>query len=91
MGEQSGGTTQNETMSTYYTINGKNPKKTAANLYTGKFTVRQNKSGTDNFVLKARSYINGIASPIRTVHFRIVEVQGNYRDVNKISTEASAT
>ena len=91
VGEQAGGLEQNQTMYTYYTLNGKDPKRTKANLYTGPFTVRQNKSGGDNYILKARSYINGIASPVRRVDFRIVDDQVNANKVNKITTEASAT
>jgi len=85
-------------MYTYYTLNGKDPKRTKANLYTGAFTVRQNKSGGDNYILKARSYINGIASPVRRVDFRIMSVrsdpyqsQNSYKNVNRLSTDASAT
>jgi len=97
-GEQSGGLTQNETMYTYYTLNGKAPKRTKANLYTGPFTVRQNKTGGDNVVLKARTYINGIASPVRRVDFRLMNVRSDpysshntYKSVNRKSTDASAT
>lgn len=91
VGEPSGGLTQNETMYTYYTLNGKDPKRTKAYLYTGPFTVRQNKSGGDNFILKARTYINGISSPIRTVEFRIVDDKENSDLVNKLTLEAQAT
>lgn len=97
-GEQPGGLSQNETMYTYYTLNGKNPNRTKAELYTGPFTVRQNKSGGDNYVLKVRSYINGIASPVRRVDFRIVnsrsdpyQSQNNNLNVNRLSNDASAT
>ena len=90
VGEQSGGLTQNETMYTYYTLNGKNPIKTKANLYTGSFTVRQTKSGSDNYILKARSYINGAASPVRRVDFRIVNSRKgqDYRNVNQLTSDA---
>ncbi len=91
VGEQDGGLSKNETMYTYYTLNGKDPKRTSAQLYTGSFTVRQNKSGGDNYILKARSYINGIASPVRRVDFRITELQWAYRDVNKLTPDASAS
>ena len=93
VGEQDGGLIQNETMYTYYTINGKDPKRTKANLYTGPFTVRQNKSGGDNYILKARSYINGIASPVRRVDFRIVASRKGQDElqVNQLTTDASAT
>jgi hypothetical protein len=91
VGEQSGGLEQNQTMYTYYTLNGKDPKRTKANLYTGPFTVRQNKSGGDNYTLKTRSYINGIASPVRTVEFRIAELQSGNKQVNKLTIDASAS
>ena len=91
IGEPSGGLSQNETMYTYYTLNGKDPKRTSAQLYTGPFTVRQNKSGGDNYILKARSYINGIASPVRRVDFRIAELRWSYKDVNKLTPDASAS
>ena len=91
VGEQPGGLQQNSTMYTYYTLNGKSPKRTKANLYTGPFTVRQNKSGGDNYVLKTRSYINGIASNVRRVDFRIVELKSGNKQVNKLTTDASAT
>ena len=98
VGEQSGGLEKNATMYTYYTLNGKNPNRTKANLYTGPFTVRQNKSGGDNIILKTRSYINGVASPVRRVDFRIMSVrsdpyqsQNNNLNVNRLSTDASAS
>jgi hypothetical protein len=89
-GEQPGGLEQNATMYTYYTLNGKDPSRTKAELYTGPFTVRQNKSGGDNYVLKTRSYINGIASPVRRVDFRIVELKSGNKQVNKLTIDASA-
>lgn len=91
VGEQDTGIVKNETMYTYYTLNGKNPNRTKANLYTGPFTVRQNKSGGDNYVLKVRSYINGIASPVRRVDFRIVDLKSGNKQVNKLTIDASAT
>jgi hypothetical protein len=90
-GEQDTGIVQNETMYTYYTLNGKDPSRTKAQLYTGPFTVRQNKSGGDNYVLKTRSYINGIASPVRRVDFRIVDLKSGNKQVNKLTIDASAT
>ena len=90
VGEQDGGLIQNETMYTYYTLNGKDPKRTKANLYTGPFTVRQNKSGGDNYVLKTRSYINGIASKVRRVDFRIADLKSGNKQVNKLTIDAGA-
>ena len=82
-GEQPGDTLQNGEAYIYYTLNGKDPRQTKANLYTGSFRVNQNASGTDNYILKARTYINGISSVVRKVEFRIVGNQGNYKDVNR--------
>lgn len=61
----------NQKLETYYTINGKAPTRTKANLYTGPFTVRRNESGSDNFILKVCSYCNGLKSEVRTVEFRV--------------------
>jgi len=91
VGEQPGSLTQNETMYTYYTVNGKDPKRTKANLYTGPFTVRQDKSGCDNYILKVRSYIHGISSKVKTVDFRIVGIQIDQNKINKLTREASST
>lgn len=66
---------------TFYTVNGKNPRKTASNLYTGSFTVRRNLAGTDNVILKARTYVNGLESEVRTVEFRIIKNKDNQRSV----------
>ena len=97
VGEQDTGIVKNETMYTYYTLNGKDPKRTKSNLYTGAFSVRQNKSGGDNYVLKTKSYINGIASPVRRVDFRIMSVrsdpyqsQNSYKNVNRLTSDAGA-
>lgn len=56
---------------TYYTLNGKNPKRTKSNLYTGRFFLRRNTSGSDNTILKARTYRAGQWSEVRTVEIRI--------------------
>ena len=56
---------------TYYTLNGKNPKRTKSNLYTVPFVLRRNTSGSDNIILKARTYRAGQWSEIRKVEFRI--------------------
>lgn len=56
---------------TYYTVNGKDPSRTKSNLYTGAFIVKHNKSGSDNFVLKARTYCQGKESPVMKVEFKI--------------------
>ncbi len=56
---------------TYYTINGKNPKRTKSNLYIGAFTLRRNESGTDNLILKVRTYYQGKWSKVFKTEFRI--------------------
>jgi len=70
-------TQMNRRSETYYTINGKDPVRTKANIYTGAFTVRQNLSGSDNIVLKARTYCQGAASEVMTVEFRILRSDTN--------------
>ncbi len=83
-GEQPGNLIHNQLAYVYYTLNGKDPRQTKANLYTKAFSVRQNASGTDNYILKARVYINGVSSVVRKIEFRIANNQGRYRDVNRI-------
>ncbi len=56
---------------TYYTLNGKNPKRTKSNLYTGAFTLRRNESGSDNVILKVRTYYQGKWSEVFKTEFRI--------------------
>lgn len=55
----------------YYTLNGKNPVRTKAYLYTGPFTLSDNKSGSDNTIIKARAYKNGLWSDIAKVELII--------------------
>ena len=55
----------------YYTLNGKNPTRTKAYLYTGPFTLSDNKSGSDNTIVKARAYLNGIWSDVAKIELRI--------------------
>lgn len=66
-----------KTAETYYTVNGKDPVRTKANLYTGKFLIKRNESGGDNTILKARTYVNGQASPVMKVEFRIIRPNEN--------------
>jgi len=56
---------------TYYTLNGKNPKRTKSNLYIGPFIIRRNESGSDNVVLKVRTYYKGNWSKVFKTEFRI--------------------
>ena len=62
---------------TYYTLNGKDPTRTKANLYTGAFTVRRNMSGTDNTIIKAKTYVQGKESEVMKSEFRIIRPRGN--------------
>jgi len=58
---------------TWYTWNGKNPVQTRARLYYNEsFWITENKSGSDNTVLKVKTYYNGVASDIAQAQFRIV-------------------
>lgn len=57
---------------TYYTLNGKDPVRTKANLYTGAFTLRRNMSGTDNTIVKARTFVRGKESPVMKSEIRII-------------------
>jgi hypothetical protein len=82
VGQPTGGIAgQNELAYTYYTLNGKDPKQTKANLYLAPFVVRRNASGIDNYILKTRTYINGISSKVRKVEFRIVRRIQDYQQV----------
>lgn len=55
-----------------YTLNGKNPTL-GSTVYTGPFVLRQNGNGhgSDNTILKVKSYVNGVASAITKVEFRL--------------------
>ncbi len=61
----------------YYTTNGKDPVRTKSNLYIGKFTIKRNESGTDSTILKARTYVQGKASEVIKVEFRIIRPDEN--------------
>jgi len=63
-GQPFNGKTIGGNLEIYYTLNGKNPTRTKAYLYTGPFTLSDNKSGSDNTIVKARSYKNGIWSDV---------------------------
>ena len=58
----------------YYTLNGKDPKRSKNYLYTGgDILIRRNLTGSDKTTLKVRTYIRGRISPVMTVQFRIVK------------------
>lgn len=69
----------NLTAETYYTVNGKDPKRTKANLYTGSVLIRRNLSGSDNTIIKARTYYLGKWSKVKKVEIRIT--RNNKREV----------
>lgn len=59
----------------YYTLNGKNPTLGSATLAVGDtVTVRSNGNGfgSDNTIIKARSYLNGVPSEIAKIEIKIV-------------------
>ena len=55
----------------YYTLNGKNPSRTKVYLYTGPFTLSDNKSGSGNTIVKARAYKNGLWSDVSKIELII--------------------
>jgi hypothetical protein len=62
---------------TYYTVNGKDPSRTKANLYTGHFVIKRNLSGTDNIILKTKTYVQGQESKTRKIELRIIRRRPN--------------
>ncbi|MCK5763848.1 MAG: hypothetical protein KAH05_06995 [Clostridiales bacterium] len=70
-GKPFNGTTIGGNFEIYYTLNGKDPVRTKAYLYTGKFDLSTNQSGSDNTIIKTRSYINGLWSEIAKIELRI--------------------
>jgi len=77
IGAMQPGITGNTHAEIYYTLNGKDPVRTKANLYTGIFTVKRNESGSANTILKARTYCQGKASKVIKVEFRIIRPDEN--------------
>jgi len=55
-----------------YTLNGKDPSRTKFTRYSAAFDLTRNQSGTDNVVLKARTYRRGEWSNVVTVELHIV-------------------
>ena len=70
-GKPFNGTTIGGNFEIYYTLNGKDPSRTKAYLYTGAFTLSDNTSGSDNTIVKARSYMNGLWSDVAKIELRI--------------------
>jgi hypothetical protein len=61
----------------YYSLNGKIVKRTKSNLYTGAITLKGNKSGADNVILRARVYYKGKWSQEEVAEFRIIRSNNN--------------
>ncbi len=58
----------------YYTLNGKDPKRSKKYLYTGgDIRIRRNTTGSDKTKLKVRAYALGLISPVVIVEFRILK------------------
>jgi hypothetical protein len=57
---------------TYYTLNGKDPVRTKANLYTGRFDIYRTGPGSGTIVLKARTYCQGYVSEVRKVELKLI-------------------
>jgi hypothetical protein len=63
---------------TYYTLNGKDPVRTKAYLYKGQaITLKTNKSGSDNTIIKARKYVAGQWSDIAVAEIKVIKTVGN--------------
>jgi len=71
-GNGSDGIDSIRTAETYYTLNGKDPVRTKANLYTGKFFIKRNSSGAGHTILKARTYVDGKESPVMKVELMVI-------------------
>ena len=64
----------NRLSNTYYSLNGKDPKRSKNYLYTGgNILIRRNSTGSDKTTLKVRTYIRGRISPVMIIQFRIVK------------------
>lgn len=67
------GRTIGNNLEIYYTLNGKDPIRTKAYLYTGSFSIALNRSGSDNTIIKARSYYKGLWSDVSKIELRIAD------------------
>jgi hypothetical protein len=89
-GKPFNGTTIGDNFEIYYTLNGKDPIRTKAYLYTGAFELSDNKTGSDNTVIKARSYVNGLASDVAKIELRIAsDVVATNGDIAEDEAEPS--
>jgi hypothetical protein len=63
---------------TFYTLNGKDPKRTKNYLYKGSaITLTANKSGSDNTIIKARRFAAGQWSDVAIAEIKIVRSNEN--------------
>ncbi|MFA5759749.1 MAG: FN3 associated domain-containing protein [Clostridia bacterium] len=68
----------NDEAQLYYTLNGKDPIRTKANLYYGQtITLKANKSGSDNTVIKVKKYAGGQWSDVGIAEVKIVRSNKN--------------
>jgi len=58
---------------TYYTVNGKDPVRTKASLYTGPFVLVANQFLSGNVIIKAKTYYAGRESDVMIVEFNIAK------------------
>jgi hypothetical protein len=66
-----------ETAEYFYTLNGKDPVRTKNYLYTGSVTLKGNKSGSDNTIIKVRKYAHGEWSDVAVAEIKIIKEAGN--------------
>lgn len=56
----------------FYTLNGKDPKRSKNYLYREPFAISKwNKTGSDNTIIKARTYYAGVWSDVEKIELRI--------------------
>jgi len=68
----------NDEAQLYFTLNGKDPIRTKANLYYGQtITLKSNKSGSDNTIIKVKKYAGGLWSDVAIAEIKIVRSNKN--------------
>jgi len=67
----SNGVVVNADSETFYTLNGKEPSRTKTNLYSKAFTITANMTGSDNTVLKARTYWRGVRGEVTVAQIKV--------------------
>lgn len=63
----------NQTFETYFSLNGKTPKKSKNNLYTHVVRLKSNQTSTTTTVIRAVNYINGRKSSETTAEISILK------------------